>query len=338
MSDAQNNAGTGADSSVSNADDMSRTSGSSDMRKFVSELLNDTWSRAVPAPSGIGLARLRKLQAFLDRIALLEAPQQSHFGPSKSLVVTLFMRLFGQQIQGTKSTIYQAMRERVHSTISSWPVAQSAENNAPPTADPPAASVDTTTTAATEAPASTPAPTPVPAPTASADDLFWQQFAAPAPAPEPVFKSILADEASLSPSDFAKAVYGELPFFLPPGEHADAIPAAKFAAMVPALRSFFQAVTGHALPASLDEVQIRARIFCYMQFKYRSACAIAGTHPRQVVRIKRPVVPPPAVASVQRRVSTSGSNLHVDLTRRTTSAAARVHYSPGTKFDLLIFY
>ena len=136
----------------------SRTTGSSDMRKFVSEKLASQWSRALPAPGGIGIQRLRKLLGFLTHIHSLDTSQQSHFGPSKQILCTLFLRLFGEQLTGTKATVYQALFERVQRSINDWPTEQSAS--------------DATATSTSN---SVPAPAPVAGP--SEDDLFWEQFA-----------------------------------------------------------------------------------------------------------------------------------------------------------------
>ena len=196
------------------ADSEARTTGSSDFKKFVSDLLSQTWQRAKPAPAGVGLPNLQRLLAFLDHISSLEATQQSHFGPSKSSLLTLFLRLFGEQASGTKVTVFQSLRERVQEVIDTWPTAQSANIQSSGTMDPPvpppvAATADTVAGASTA--------------DATTDESFWQQFAQPVPPPEPVYRSILADEASISPSALAKGLYEELPFFLP----------------LPALRGFF---------------------------------------------------------------------------------------------------
>ena len=101
------------------------------MRTFVNDTLNTTWSRAVPAPEGIGNPHLTRLLGFLNHIQQMDATQRSHFGPSKATVTTLFLRLFGQQISGTKPTIYQAMLEKVKSALDNWPEATDSPAPAP---------------------------------------------------------------------------------------------------------------------------------------------------------------------------------------------------------------
>ena len=47
------------------AENIARTTGSADMKRFVTEVLSDDqWSFAGPAPDGLGRPRLERLQAF----------------------------------------------------------------------------------------------------------------------------------------------------------------------------------------------------------------------------------------------------------------------------------
>ena len=238
-------------------EEIARTSGSSDMRRFINEVLADgAWSRAAPLPDGLGLPRLQRLSAFTYTIQALDQTQRSRFGPSKALVKTLFLRLFGEHITGSKAVMYEALRQRLDAVLATWPpaTAQSGDPPAPTSAPPPAA---------TSGSALPPAPAPAPAVTLS---NFWDQFARPPSPPPPVFKSVLADETSLTPIDFASGLFSEMAFFLPPGTHRDAMTSSRFLAIVPALKSFFEAITGHPLPASLDDTALRARIFHFLSF------------------------------------------------------------------------
>ena len=282
---------------------VARTSGSADFRKFVQDILQKQWTSA----SDILIDDLVRLHAFLSHVATMDVAAQSHHGPSKTTLITLFLRLFREQITGTKPTVFQALTERIAKVKEDR--SRSDESNPPASAPPPAAPPSSSEQQATTG-------------TDSAALSFWDQYSSPPTPPPPVFKSILADEATLAPAEFASSLFGELPVFLPPGKHSDALSHAKFAVMRPALQTYFHALTGYAFPAHFDDVLLRQRIFNYMHSKYLDACKRAGLPPRTIVRVVRQ----PPMAAPLRSVSVDGSNLRVNLRRVPVSSSSRVMF------------
>ena len=248
---------------------LSHTSGSADFKSFVGDALDDSvWALSDVAPSGFGIARLRRLLAFLVSALSTPASRRSAFGPTRANLLHLRERVLGiTGFVGTKAVLYDSFHSEVSDLVSNWP--------------PSAATLHTRTATpsqATGVQVGGAPPAPPVAPPNDVTDLsaggpntvspsdFWSALTSSTPEPDfypSVLLSVRRKEFHGTVEDLASLLLIEEGSFAPVGADGS-MSEGEFVSMRPSVARTFSLLLGTPLPDSVPNGIARKAIHAFL--------------------------------------------------------------------------